>query len=341
MNKYSNKGLSGLQNLGNTCFINSSIQCLFNIYELIDIIENIDLEKKINNKPDSIMLLEWNKLRKMIYNDNCIISPGGFVTSVRKISRIKNKELFSGFSQNDLPEFLLFMIDCFHNSLSREVDMNINGKVINDKDKMAKISYEMMKNMYKKEFSEILTLFYGIHISVIVDDKNRILSRSPEPFLNISLPIPEFDKPTLYDCFNLYTEHESLSGDNAWYNESTGLKQHVTKKLIFWSLPKIMIIDLKRFNYINLEKNKKHVHFELENLDMRNYVNEYYSESYIYDLFAICNHVGSKECGHYFSYIRNANNKWYKYDDTDVNEIKDHSNLITSDAYCLFYRKKK
>ena len=83
-------------------------------------------------------------------------------------------------AQNDLPEFLLFLIDSFHNALCREVQMNINGIVLNDKDVLAKKCYEMMKNMYRKEFSEILTYFYGIHVSNIISDKKKILSSNPD-----------------------------------------------------------------------------------------------------------------------------------------------------------------
>lgn len=342
MENYSNykgKGLSGLQNLGNTCFINSAIQCMFNVYELNNMIENINLEKKINDKPDSVLLLEWNKLREMIWNENCIISPGGFVSNVKKISKIKDKDLFTGWAQNDLPEFLCFLLDCFHNALCREVEMTINGTIENEKDKMAKLCYEMMQKMYKKEFSEILTLFYGIHVSNIISLENKVLSSCPEPFLNISLPIPNKSGINLYDCIDLYTVCEELKDDNAWFNEKTKCKENVTKKLLFWSLPTIMIIDLKRFTQ-SLKKDNTMIEIPINNLDMRKYVNEYNSESYIYDLFGICNHFGSVNNGHYTSFVRNANGKWYHYDDMNVNEVEDN-NIISSNAYCLFFRKKK
>ena len=73
----------------------------------------------------------------------------------------------SGIQEHDLPEFLIFIIDCFHTSIMREVNMKIKGKVLTDKDKVAKKCYSMMKNMYKKEYSEILDIFYGIHVSCV------------------------------------------------------------------------------------------------------------------------------------------------------------------------------
>ncbi len=339
MNKYVNKGITGLQNLGNTCFINSAVQCLFNVQELNLFMDKFEI-KKLNNKPDSILLIEWNNLRELVFKDNCIISPVRFINTIRKISSIKDKDIFTGVAQNDLPEFLLFIIDCFHNSLAREVNMTIEGSIKNEKDKVAKECYKMMKNMYKNEFSEILTFFYGIHVSNIVSIKNnKILSSCPEPFMNISLSIPNINNPNIYNCFDEYLEEEILKDDNAWFNDKTNSKENVIKKFRIWSLPKIMIIDFKRFTN-NLDKDNRYITFPINNLDMRKYIDGYNSADYIYDLFGICNHLGGTKGGHYNSYIKNLNGKWYLYDDTEVLEMTDVENLVTANAYCLFYRKK-
>ena len=70
-------------------------------------------KKKLNKKAESLILLEWNKLRELLWSENCIISPGGFLSSVQKVAKIKDKTIFTGFAQNDLTEFVIFIIDCF------------------------------------------------------------------------------------------------------------------------------------------------------------------------------------------------------------------------------------
>ena len=163
-NDHLNKGLTGLVNLGNTCFINSTLQCLSHTYELNKFLDT-DFKCRILNKNESLILQEWNELRKLMWSENCIISPGKFLNAVHSVATKKNKDIFTGYAQNDLPEFLLFFIDCFHSALSREVDMDISGNSENNKDYLAIRCYTMMKTMYCKEYSEILKLFFGIHVS--------------------------------------------------------------------------------------------------------------------------------------------------------------------------------
>ena len=64
-------------------------------------------------------------------------------------------------------------------------------------------------------------------------------------------------------------------------------------------------------------------------------------ESYVYELYGVCNHLGTPIGGHYTSYVKNANGKWYLFDDMSIKELEDQQDVITNEAYCLFYRKKK
>ena len=338
--QYKNKGLSGLVNLGNTCYINSCIQVLSHTYELNNFLNDEEYKNKIKNVYDSAILLEWDNLRKMMWKDNCIISPGKFINTIHKLASIKDMELFTGYAQNDLPEFLIFIIDCFHNSLSREVNMTINGDVENDTDRLAIKCFEKIKDMYKKDYSEIWNIFYGMHVSQIKSiETNEVLTSTPEPYFMINLPIPQNNKsPTLLDCFDLYVSGEILEGENAWFNEKTNKKQDVKKEISYWSFPTIMAIDLKRFNSNN-RKNQILVDFPIENLDLSKYAIGYKKEQYIYNLYGICYHSGAVSGGHYTASVKNANGKWYHYNDREVSEVKDISKLINPKAYCLFYRK--
>ena len=340
--KFKDKGLSGLANLGNTCFINSCIQILSHTYELNEFLDKETYKKRINNKSDSALLLEWDNLRKLLWADNCIISPGKFIKTIQKIVEIKGADIFTGYSQNDLPEFLLFLIDCFHNSLAREIKMNISGNIENDTDKIAVKCFEMVKNVYTKDYSEIWCLFYAVHVSKITSiATGKDLAITPEPYFILDLPIPSNNKsPSLMDCFELYVEGEILEGDNAWYNEETKQKENIKKSIQFWSFPSILVIDFKRFNNKN-QKNQVLITFPLDDLDLSKYVIGYKKNSYKYELYGVCNHGGGVLGGHYTAYVKNANGKWYHFNDTSVSEVRLVESIISPKAYCLFYRKKE
>ena len=96
-------------------------------------------------------------------------------------------------------------------------------------------------------------------------------------------------------------------------------------------------------NYINsgILKNLElqyNIDFPLENLDMSKYVTGYSKSKYKYDLISVSNHAGGCNSGHYFAYCKNADKKWYKFDDNVVSTSADiSSKIVSSKAYCLFY----
>lgn len=346
LKKYQRLGYIGLENLGNTCFLNSCLQVLSNTYELNDLLDNVKVNLNENNKNDNLMFKEWIDLKSTMWSGNGTVSPKRFVLKLKELAVLKKKDLFTGHSQNDLPEFLLFFMDCIHNSISRKVVMNINGNTENNTDKLAVVCYKMLKDIYSKEYSEIMDMFYGIYVSEIKSiETKRQESLTPQSYFILDLPIfvdgeKQMVASNLYGCLDLFTQPEYLTGENAWFNERTGKKEDIQKRMIFWNFPNILIITLNRFSIDGLRRINKHVDFPIDNLDLTNYVHGYNKESFVYDLYGVCNHMGSLQGGHYTAFVRNYANQWIHYDDETNEKVKDLSSLVTPSAYCLFYRKK-
>ena len=101
----------------------------------------------------------------------------------------------------------------------------------------------------------------------------------------------------------------------------------------------ILIIDLKRWNF-NGNKNNVFIDIPLSIIDLSKYIYGYKKLSYKYQLYGVCNHSGNSRGGHYTACVKNANNKWYLYNDTNVDLIAD-KDVITNQSYCLFFRKIK
>jgi len=144
----------------------------------------------------------------------------------------------------------------------------------------------------------------------------------------------------LYQCFDQYIHPERLAGDNAWYNEKTKKKEDVVKQISFWSLPRILVIVLKRFTPDGQYKITSNIDIPVNDLDLSRYVKNYNPSSNVYDLYGICNHYGGISDGHYTACVRNAENKWIYFNDEEISIIQDEKSVVTSNAYCLFYRKK-
>lgn len=333
-----NKGYTGLANLGNTCFMNASLQILSHTYEIHPIVLNQNIVKHMKQGNDSTLFKEFRELLELIWKNNGIISPNRFLATIFKVAAKKNRDTFTGYNQNDMPEFLLFLLDCVHNSICRPIDATITGKVENNIDKIAVNCYKLIKQSYQKEYSEIMDLFYGVYVSEIVSMNGEVRSLRPEQYMMLDLPINQSDT-NIYNCFDNFTSYETLSGDNAWYNDKTDTKEDVKKRYVFWCFPKILILVLKRFSADGKKKIKKLIDFPKTNLDLSKYVVGYNAKSYVYDLYGVSNHSGCLEGGHYTAFVKTADNQWMHFNDTTISKIAE-KDIITPMSYCLFYRKK-
>ncbi len=338
---YLENGYTGLSNLGNTCFLNSCIQILTHTLELHKIfdISAVSTRLQINKNTDEwIIMNEWKNLTELMWSGNGVVKPVKFVNSVQQVAMRKGIEIFTGWAQNDVTEFLRFVVNCFHTSIARPVKVNIRGKVKTRIDNVAFKCCELLNNIYSKEYSEIYDLFYGISISEIRGLNKEIHSIRPEHYFIIDLPIPiQKSAISLTDCFDLFVKEELMNGENQWFNEKTGAKEDIIKRNYFWSFPKVLVITLKRFNN-NIQRINNMVDCPLTSLDLSNYVEGYDREKYVYDLYGVSNHSGGPMGGHYTSYIKTAKG-WIHYNDDQLSGVNEES-IITPSAYCLFYMRR-
>ena len=169
--------------------------------------------------------------------------------------------------------------------------------------------------------------------------ETKILSKNKRYFINQQLLEQiKLDNNTeqlsLEKCFEMFSEKEELDENNEWFCDICLKKQKAIKKLEIYYAPKILIIQLKRFN--NSEKIETKVNFPIKDLDLSKYVLSKDEDDDIpikYDLFAVANHYGTISKGHCTAFCKNSlKNKWYEYNDSNVKEISE-DNIITKGAY--------
>ncbi|NXD79917.1 UBP4 hydrolase, partial [Halcyon senegalensis] len=146
----------------------------------------------------------------------------------------------------------------------------------------------------------------------------------------------------LRDCIELFTTMETLGEHDPWYCPNCKKHQQATKKFDLWSLPRILVVHLKRFSYSRYWRDKLDtvVEFPIRGLNMSEFVCDPRAGSYVYDLIAVSNHYGAMGVGHYTAYAKNkVNNKWYYFDDSSVS-VASEDQIVTKAAYVLFYQRR-
>ncbi|XP_017658694.1 ubiquitin carboxyl-terminal hydrolase 4 isoform X5 [Nannospalax galili] len=162
---------------------------------------------------------------------------------------------------------------------------------------------------------------------------------------HVSMSQPQKKKKmavALRECIELFTTMETLGEHDPWYCPNCKKHQQATKKFDLWSLPKILVVHLKRFSYNRYWRDKLDtvVEFPVRALNMSEFVCDRSARPYVYDLIAVSNHYGAMGVGHYTAYAKNKlNRKWYYFDDSNVS-LASEDQIVTKAAYVLFYQRR-
>ncbi|XP_072838162.2 ubiquitin carboxyl-terminal hydrolase 8 isoform X1 [Pogona vitticeps] len=331
--------LTGLRNLGNTCYMNSVLQCLCNAPHLADYFnrnyyqEDINRSNFLGHKGE--VAEEFGIIMKALWTGQYrYISPKDFKMTIGKIN-----DQFAGYSQQDSQEMLLFLMDGLHEDLNKADNRKRYKEENNDHlddSKAADLAWQKHKQLNE---SIIVALFQGQFKSTVQCLTCHKKSRTFEAFMYLSLPLASTSKCTLQECLRLFSKEEKLTDNNRFYCSRCKTRRDSLKKIEIWKLPPVLLVHLKRFSYDGRWKQKLQtsVDFPLESLDLSQYVIGPKSNSKTYNLFAVSNHYGGLDGGHYTAYCKSSvKQRWYKFDDHEVSEISS-SSVKSSAAYILFY----
>lgn len=225
--------------------MNSIIQCLSNTAELAayfvneEHVTHINRNSKFGSRGE--LAEEFGALIKQMWTCQYKnISP-------KDMKYVVGKHMpdFDGCEQHDSHEFLTMLLDKLNNDLNIAKPFNDALKIPDDLPTHLAISRFWNHHMSRVS-SKISELFEGLTMSTLTCKACGKNSETFELFTSLSLPIPTGNKATLLECFKLFSEPESMSGEAAWDCPTCKCKREATKRMQICKLPKILVIHFKR-----------------------------------------------------------------------------------------------
>ena len=349
----------GLNNIGATCYMNATLQCLSHTIKLSNYFLN-PKNKDLITSPENIFSISFLEVLKKLwikeYNNNkSNYSPYNFKNIISEMN-----PLFQGVAANDAKDLVSFILQQLHTELNLSKNNNINNNSNlnqNDEQGMFRFFLETFKENNRSVISDI---FFGI-IETITECLNCKQINLIKGIFNTSyvynfqiinfiiFPLEEvrkmkseinnfyFNEVNLYDCFDYYERPEVMQGDNQMWCKNCRQNSPANYMTRIYSPPMYFILILNRGkgNIYNIKLN-----FE-EFIDIGKYVQMKQNKNLVYQLYAIVTHLGpSSMSGHFIAFCKSPiDNKWYKYNDSQVSLIGNFSNDIHEFGcpYILFY----
>ncbi|KAJ2784107.1 hypothetical protein H4R18_001329 [Coemansia javaensis] len=304
----------GLNNLGNTCFLNSVLQCLTYTAPLAEYM--LAREHSAGCRAgDGCMLcrFEAHTVRALSRREGAAISPKAIVGRLRTVA----KHMRVG-RQEDAHEFLRLLVDAFQRSLLAGIDPKIDRRV--------------------QETTLVGHVFGGYLQSQVSCSRCGHDSNTFDPLLDVSLDIQAGS--TIAKALRSFIRPEALTKSNRYRCEKCAKLVDATKQMTIYRLPRILTLQLKRFSVFG-GKIGRHIEFPLA-LDMRSYVSKNSPEAgpMEYALYAVLVHAGgSSRSGHYYCFVKSPAGIWHELNDSVVRQVSERT-VLQQSAYVLFYERK-
>ncbi|CAF2137235.1 BnaA02g07970D [Brassica napus] len=301
---------AGLENLGNTCFLNSVVQCLTYTEPLAAYLQDVGHGRRCHMAGFCALCAMQKHVRLALQASGKIVAPKYLVSNLRCVSRN-----FRNCRQEDAHEYMINLLECMHRCC-------LPSGVPSES-----------SDAYRS--SLVHKIFGGSLRSRVKCAQCSHCSDKFDPFLDLSLDISKAD--SLQRALSRFTAVELLDdGAKIYQCERCKQKVRAEKQMTVSKAPYVLTVHLKRFEAHRSEKIDKKVQFASA-VDMKPFVSGPYAGNLKYTLYGVLVHYGrSSHSGHYACFVRTSSGMWYSLDDNRVSKVSEKT-VFNQKAYMLFY----
>jgi len=313
---------TGLQNLGNSCFMNATLQCL--VYTA-PFAQFLCQSNHSSQCPSSgfCALCEMEKVIPSMLMGKNIVFPRNLFRNLPAIN-----DLLTAGCQEDAHEFIQSLLD-----------------------KM-EMAFDEQQNKKKDPQNPIRKLFTGSTKTSIQCARCKKKSITKEPFCCISLEVD--DNVGLGEALEIFTQDELMRGDDKYFCSECKRKCIAHKRLTLSELPPILVLHFKRFcvefaashhKQGTTKKLSDHVEFP-EVLDFAKFQNLIFEDDRErvlidseYELYAVLVHSGPQlGYGHYYALVKASDGYWFRMNDMDIIPVS-NKHVLREQGYMVFYKR--
>ncbi|CAM9942957.1 unnamed protein product [Lampetra fluviatilis] len=296
---------AGLDNMGNTCFLNATLQCLTYTAPLANYLISRHHSGRCTDNGCCMMCIMERHTIATFSSKGKVIKPLEIVHNLKRIA----KHLQFG-KQEDVHEFFCYIIEALHLSCP------INHKP---------------EEHHMEKTSVIHQIFTGQLRSTVECKQCSCTSDTFENCLDISLHIN--NSPDMLAAFADFTKTETL---DEYTCQRCCCKVKATKRMSLHHLPNVLALSIKRYDLFGKKINRDCPY--PQHLDVRPFMSQQEdADPVVYRLYSVLVHSGKCSTeGHYYCYNKICDGRWFRMDDDLVTPV-DTRVVMKKQAYILFY----